>query len=280
MLNRQMQMRHQPFFTGQDLHQLCVGFGRIKRGQAEPAKARKRSKDCRHKITKPRPPRKIASPGGDIDPGQHDFAAAPINEPFRRREDLAEAGRPVVAATIGDDAEGTAMITALLNLQETARMRAEGVEHVRRRFADLHDVADNDRFASAGNGLPTCRDQLVMIADDVIDFVHRLPSFRCNLCGAAGDNNPCVGIVTPRAADRLSGLPFGLGRHGAGIEDDGVVETSRGGLVQNNLRFPDVQPAAKALHARCIPSRHAAIPTSCQDRPTARRRTHRPPDLS
>ena len=172
------------------------------------------------------------------------------------------------------------MVASLLDLQEAARMRAKGIKHMRCRLAYLHDVADNDGLAGAGNRTPARGRQLVMVADDMIDFVHRLPAVRRNLRRAAGDDDPRLRIVAARTADSLTGLPLGFGRHGAGVENDGIVQPGGGGLVLNNLGFPDIQPATEAFHPRCVPSRHAASPAFSQVRPKGRRRRHRPPDRS
>ena len=159
-------------------------------------------------------------------------------------------------------------------------MRAEGIKHMRCRLAHLHDVADNDGLAGAGDRTPARGRQLVMVADDVIDFVHGLPAVRRNLRRAAGDDDPGVRIVAARTADGLAGLPLGLGGHGAGVENDGIVQPGGGGLILHNLGFPDIQPAAEAFHARCVPSRHVASPAFSQVRPKGRRRRHRPPGRS
>ena len=79
------------------------------------------------------------------------------------------------------------------------------------------------------------RRQLVMIADDVIDLLHRLPLLRRDLRRAAGDDDSGLRIVAARAANGLACLPFGFGRDGACVENDGVIEPGFGGLIPDNL---------------------------------------------
>ena len=149
MLCRQMKMRHQPVFLTKHLHQLRIRFRRINRRQPQPAQTGNLAKKGLHQQAKTRTPGKIASPRGDVDTGQHNFASATINKPCRRVDHLRDAGRAVVAAAIGNDAEGAAVVTSLLNLQKAAGMCGESVQHMRRGLAHLHDVADNHRFGVA-----------------------------------------------------------------------------------------------------------------------------------
>ena len=252
VLRGQVKMRHQPVFARQHIHEARVGLRRIDRRQPQAAQARKLGKKHGNQITKPRAPGQIASPGGDIDPGQHNLGNAAIDEACRRIDDLTRTGGPVVAAAIGNDAEGAAVVASLLYLKKAACVPGKGVQHMGRGFAYLHHVADNHRRVALGKRLPGRRGQLVVIADHMVDLGHGIPIVGGDLRGASGNDDPGIGILAARAANSLAGLALGLGRHSAGIEDDRVVQAGAGGLITNNLGFPDIQPAAECLDTRRV----------------------------
>ena len=94
---------------------------------------------------------------------------------------------------------------------------------MRRRLAHLHDIADDHGLAACRQRLPDRCRQLVMIADNMIDLGHGIPCFGSDLGGAAGDDDPCLRILAAGPPYRLTGLALGLGRHRAGVENDGVI---------------------------------------------------------
>ena len=63
---------------------------------------------------------KIIAPGGDVDARQHDLAIAIGDETAHLLDRLAGRHRARIAASEGNDAEGAAMIAAILDLHESA----------------------------------------------------------------------------------------------------------------------------------------------------------------
>ena len=62
---------------------------------------------------------------------------------------------------------------------------------------------------------------------------------------AAGDDDLAARIVAPRLADRLLGLPHGLGRHRAGVDDQRVGQPGLLGLGLHHFGFVGVEAAAE-----------------------------------
>ena len=66
------------------------------------------------------------------------------------------------------------MVAAVLDLHIGPRARAEALDQMRGGLAHRHDVVDHDALAAVdaepGEGLGL---ELLLIADDVIDLVHR-----------------------------------------------------------------------------------------------------------
>ena len=179
------------------------------------------NKHMTDKLAKARATGNICSPGCDVDAGQHDLGAAIIDQLSGRLDNLVARHRPIVSTAIGDYAEGTAMITSLLDLQESPCVTMEAVNHVRCRLSQAHHITNHDFtaiFASAKR-LPLIRLQLLVIAYNMINFGHVCPALRSDLGRASGHDNSCIRIFPARAADSLSRLPLRLGGDGAGVED-------------------------------------------------------------
>jgi hypothetical protein len=131
------------------------------------------------------------------------------------------------------------MVAAVLDLDEGASVRGEAGGEMRRGFADLHDVGDDD----GGVGLPRLRSQLVGVADDAVDFGHGREAGGVDLCGASGDDDLCLGTVAFRAADRH---PRRLNRRvgdRAAVDHDHVPP---GDERADGLAFGNVEAAAEA----------------------------------
>ena len=116
-LQRQMQMRHQPRLLAEQPPELVVDLARIERGQPQARQLGHCREQPPNHLAEARPARQIAAIGGQIDAGQHDLAIAGSQQRARRRDQRAERHRPARPARIGDDAEGAAVIAALLHLQ-------------------------------------------------------------------------------------------------------------------------------------------------------------------
>ena len=70
---------------------------------------------------------------------------------------------------------------------------------------------------------PDVRAQLLGIADDLRDLVHRRERCRLDLRRAAGDHDLGLRVEAAELADRLPRLGGGFRRHRAGVDDDQVV---------------------------------------------------------
>ncbi len=68
----------------------------------------------------------------DVDAGQHDLAMAVLDQPARLRHHVADRHRARIAAAERDDAEGAAMVAAVLHLQERAGVAGDAVDAMQR----------------------------------------------------------------------------------------------------------------------------------------------------
>ena len=74
--------------------------------------------------------------GGEIDAGQHDLGDSPRDQRARLARRLRPSGTERLgAAPEGDDAEGAAMVAALLHLDEGAGAALEAVDQLARRLS-------------------------------------------------------------------------------------------------------------------------------------------------
>src|SRR5689334_2570264 len=95
----------------------------------------------------------VAAIAADIHAGQNDLADALIHHGLRLSEDRRGRHAAVVAAAERNDAEGAAVIAALLDLQEAAGMARERSDRLCPRGSGGHDVADGDALSSRGIAL-------------------------------------------------------------------------------------------------------------------------------
>ncbi len=143
------------------------------------------------------------------------------------------------------------MIAAVLDLDVSACSRAEAADHVARGFLDAHDVVDDhtlepvDRERAEGLGL-----DLLTVADDVVDLGHFREALGLDLCGTAGDDNACCGMLAAQLADCLRRLAHGLARDGAGIDDDAVLDAGVACMLAHHLGLVDIEAAAEGYDKR------------------------------
>ena len=130
-LQRQMQMRHQPRLVGERVEQIAVGLDRIDRGQPQPLKLRHVLEDLLHQRAEPRRARQVRAVAGDVDAGEHDLAIAALDQPAHLRHHLAHRHRARIAAAEGNDAEGAAVVAAVLHLHEGAGVAVDAVDRMR-----------------------------------------------------------------------------------------------------------------------------------------------------
>ena len=93
----------------------------------------------------------IGAVAGHVDAGQHDLAEALADQRLDPLDDQPGRHRAAVPAAVGDDAEGAAMVAAILHLDERARALGEAGDEMRRRLAHRHDVGDADLRVSASD---------------------------------------------------------------------------------------------------------------------------------
>ena len=192
--------------------------------------------------------RQVGAIGGQIHAGQHDLGKAFFDQPPRFRHHRAHRHAARIAPAIGNDAEGAAMVAAILHLQEGAGLAVEMIHHLRRGFAHAHDVVDADAFgarpiAEIGIGLrrrafPDC------------PAPHPLPAWRHRSAGSVWAAQPVTmmrraGPFALQPADRLARLAHRFGGHGAGIDHHGVAQLRLAGARLDRLALIGVEAAAE-----------------------------------
>ena len=176
-LQRQMQMRHQPRLGGDGVEQIVVGLDRIDRGQPQALHVGHLLAGC---VLTSLPsfgaPGRSAPKAGHVDAGQHDLGIAVAGQPLDLLDHGAHRHRARIAAAIGDDAEGAAMVAAVLHLDEGARAALDGVDHMAGGLAHRKDVVDARLLgvvdAEIRQRAIGMRLQLLLIAEHEIDLVH------------------------------------------------------------------------------------------------------------
>ena len=73
----------------------------------------------------------VGAVAGDVDAGQDDLVMTLVDEARDPVDHRARGDRAAVAAAVGDDAKGAAMIAAVLHFDEGARVFGEGVRELR-----------------------------------------------------------------------------------------------------------------------------------------------------
>ena len=154
------------------------------------------------------------------------------------------------------------MVAAVLHLDEGAGAAVEPVDQMAGGLVHRHDVVDADTGVLAQAEIVAPRLELLGIAEDEVDLGHGGEGFRVDLGGAAGDDDAGVRIVAARLADRLAGLAHGLGRHRAGVDQDGVAHAGLLGAAAHDLGFQRVQPAAEGDGLRFAHGRGPKVLTS------------------
>ena len=220
-LQAEMGVRHQARLAGEGIEQLLVESRGIEGGQPQPRQLRNLVEDTPHQGAEPRPRRQVGAVAGDVDTGQHDLAAAAGDQRADPADDGFRGDAAVVAAGEGDDAEGAAVVAAILDLDEGARPSREAGDRGRRALAGGRDVVDPQarRRGCKARGI-----ELLAVAEHGIDLRHGGEGLRRELRGAAGDDDAGAGSAPAGAANRLARLSFGFRRHRAGVDDHSVGE--------------------------------------------------------
>ena len=103
------------------LEQFGVGLDRIDRRQPQPLHIRHLLQDRLHQPAELRRARQVGAIAGHVDAGQHDLGIAVAGQPLDLLDHRAHRHRARIAAAVGDDAEGAAVVAAILHLHEGAR---------------------------------------------------------------------------------------------------------------------------------------------------------------
>ena len=117
-LQRQMQMRHQPAVRRWRRYSASSASIEVDRGDAQPRQIGHVPEDRLHQLAEARRARQVGAIAGDVDAGQHHFAIAVADQPLHLLDHRAHRHRARRPAAIGDDAEGAAMVAAVLHLDE------------------------------------------------------------------------------------------------------------------------------------------------------------------
>src|SRR6478735_2956856 len=199
--------------------------------------------------------RQIGAVARQIHAGQHDLGVAALDQGADLVDHSAHRHRTRIAAAIGNDAEGTAMVAAVLHLHEHPWQAAlKTFQEMRRHPGDRHDVGDRDLLScldtksgiERGAGVvPGLAPHLLVIADDAVDFRHIRKHPGLRLRRAAGDDNARIGPLALQPPDRLPRLRHRLVGDGAAVDDDGVGKSGEFRLAGDHLGFEGVETAAE-----------------------------------
>ena len=234
-----MQMRHQPLLIRDHVEQIAIDLDLIDRRNPQALQIRHMPQDLLRQQAEFRRARQIRAIARQIDTGQHDLGMAALDQRADLGHHRAHRHRPRIAAAIGNNAEGTAVIAAVLHLHEHPRQAAlKALQQMRRHLLDRHDVGDRDLFAlpdaeAAGGierrarGAPGFTAHLVVIADDAIDLGHASEHLGLGLRRAAGNDDSRQRPFALQPADRLPRLRYGFVGDRAAIDDDGFGEARR-----------------------------------------------------
>ena len=143
-----------------------------------------------------------------------------LDKTFDLIDNLASGGGAGIAAAIGDDAEGAAVITAGLHLNIGAGAAVQPVHEMTGDLADRHDVIHLHLVpATNDGGLEGFRPQLLGIAKHLIHLGHLRELLGIDLGGAAGDDHAGIGALALHPADGLARLTHGFVGDRAGVDD-------------------------------------------------------------
>ena len=140
------------------------------------------------------------------------------------------------------------MIAAILNLDKGAGAFGKAVEHVECGLAHRHDVVHLHPLQGGETEIGKAiilRIELLAIAEDEIDFGHVGEHGRLGLGGAAGHDDTGSRVFAAGTADCLARLAGRLGRHRAGVENDGIPDIRTAEPGADHFRFIGIEPAAE-----------------------------------
>src|SRR5271155_1337625 len=107
--------------------------------------------------------------------------------------------------------------------------------------------------------------QLGGVVEHEVDLAERGVALWREGRGAAGDDDPRLGMLAPRPPDRLARLALGFGGHRAGVDNNRIAEPRAFGGAADDVAFERVEPATEGddLEVRHRVSRPGARRRSC-----------------
>ena len=201
--------------------------------------------DAAHEVSETGCAGQIRAPGGEVDAGEDNLVEALVAEAFDLVDHDTGGDGAGIATTEGDDAEGAAVVAAVLDL-DIGAVAAKAVDKVPGGFGDTHDVVDHHRFGVArGDAGPAFGGHLFAVAEDKADLLHGRETVGFGLGGAARYDHFRTGGFPRQASDFLLAFAHGFGGDRAGVDDDRVGKARRIGQFAHRLAFVGVQAAAK-----------------------------------
>jgi hypothetical protein len=117
-LEAEMEMRHQPRLFGDQPQEIVVDLRDVERRQPEALELRHLREQAAHHLAECGPAGKIGAERGEIDARQHELGDSGLDQRSRLADDVADRHAARRPAAVGNDAEGAAVVAALLDLDE------------------------------------------------------------------------------------------------------------------------------------------------------------------
>src|SRR5689334_2862429 len=125
-----MQMRHESRLCPECLEEFTIGFHRVDRRESQPRDLRHMFENLLHQCAELGRTGKIRAIAREIDAGEHDFAIAARAEGAHLSYDLSHRHRARIAAAKRNNAEGAAMVTPVLHLDESSRPTLQAIDEM------------------------------------------------------------------------------------------------------------------------------------------------------
>ena len=236
------------------VEQIGIGLDRIDRGEAQARELGHLLENLLHQGAEPRRAGQARPIAGEIDAGEHHLAIAARDQAAHLIDRLAHGHGARIAAAERNDAEGAAVVAAVLHLHEGAGAALVAVDRCAAISRHRHDVVDRRLLVPAPGPARMAREQRPRVAPGCGASFSALPSTRStsgmsakarglDLRGAAGDHDAGLRPLALEPADGLLGLPGRLGGHRAGIDHDGVGEAGRLRMRPDDLGLVGVETA-------------------------------------
>ena len=118
-----MQMRHQAWILGQNLHEFPVDLHRVDRRHAKPVDFGDQFEYPGHQVSQFRILGQIIAPASNVDTGQNDLAISFCGQRFDLSDDGVCGDGSGIAAPVWNDAERASMVASVLNLDICSGIR-------------------------------------------------------------------------------------------------------------------------------------------------------------